>query len=755
MDEEPINRLLRAVNRRPTPEIQPIVQKERPLRLQLPKNAEIDTLYWMDDKAISGELPPDHVEVKVMFNGVNAVDVDIATGQSHGLQLGLDAAGFVTRVGASVGKLSIGQRVAVCHTDAFATHIRVSQQMVHVLPENVSLELAASIPHVYTAAAYGIFDVAHLSKGERVLVTQATGGLGQALISLAQYMGAEVYAIVSSEEKRAYLTERFGIPSSNILSSVGTALLHKARTATAQQGFDVVFNTLGGENLSVLCDSVAPFGRFVDYNQEDVKMNASLQMRPLGQNISFTSVDTVLLMQKYPARASKLLERVISLLESRIIDPANPSIYDWTHMAAAFAAIRDRTRVGKIVLHLTNQSEGLVVPKESVPLKLHASGTYVISGGMGGIGRAVACYLADHGARHIVLLSRSSEIKGDAKRTMNYLENLDVDVRVMICDITDEAAVATAIHTISADMPKIKGLVHGAMLLSDGLFEKMTYEQWLVATRPKIEGTWNLHKHMPDDLDFFIMLSSIAGICGNLGQANYAAGNTYQDAMAHYRRSLGLKACVIDLGAIGNFGWLQDNITGSTFGEQMKHLVINPDELFTILTAAITGCSFGGAACPVQLITGIGTGGSSLEHLAAGGQRNYYWLDDQGRFAYLRYLGARTSTSNSSTADKDDIKLALAGVTTLSDAATIVQSALVNKLARAMMIAPGEIDVNRPITSYGVDSLVAAKLRNWCVQEIQSQISVFEFLNAVPISILVWQIVEKIPPTADSDKRAS
>ena len=752
MDDEPLNKMLRSIGKTPEPEEQLILQHDRPVRLKMSKNGKIDGLYFAEDEEATGPLLKGFVEIEVKANAINSLDVEVASGRSPGLHLGIDVSGVVSKVGAGVHRLCVGDRVALTNQDAFRTHVRVPENVPQVIPAHIDLEQAAAIPFVYMAAYQGIFELAHLSKGDKVLITQASGSLGQALVTLAKFVGADVYATAGSAEKRKFLVNQFDIAPDHILDSTSPSFVRAARRLTSDEGFDAILNALSGGQLSALCSCVAPFGRLINFNQEDVNVNASVQLRRLGQNISFSSVDMPLLLEKAPQRASHLLAEVFSLLRSKAIQPLRPTVFDYSDLKKAFITAQNRTHIGKIVLCLTEASKGPVVPYDSHSLKLRSDGTYALSGGLGGVGRALACYLADNGAKHIALLSRSTEVKGDAVTTMKYLNDLNVNVKVIACDVTNKEAVQNALDKINEEMPPVKGVVHGAMQLRDGLYEKMTYEQWITCTQPKIEGTWNMHEVMPKDVDFFIMLSSIAGICGNPGQSNYAAGNSYQDAMSHYRRSLGLKACTIDVGGVGNFGWLEDNKEGSTFAEMISHLIINPDELFLMFKCSATGYTSFENPCPTQLITGIGTGGMSAAHVAAGGKSDYFWLKMQGRFAYLRQLDARTTNTLISNTEGGEFKTALASATSMSEAATIVQGALAAKLAKSMMIAVEEIDTSLPVSSYGVDSLVAAELRNWCVQEVKAVVSVFEFLSAVAISALSFQIAEKsalVPETVE------
>ena len=292
-------------------------------------------------------------------------------------------------------------------------------------------------------------------------------------------------------------------------------------------------------------------------------------------------------------------------------------------------------------------------------------------------------------------------------------------------------------------MPPIKGVVQGAMVLRDGLFETMSYDKWNQATTPKIQGSWNLHEFLPHDLDFFIMLSSLAGILGNRGQSNYCAGNTYQDQLAYYRRSLGLPGQVVDLGAIGGLGWFEENKEDLKFAETMQNLIVGAEEFYSLMKSAMTGYSNGENQVPTQIVTGVGSGGLNKANRAAGAQIDYYWLNESPRMSYLRQLDLHSTLQAEEGDEMGELKGSLTAVTNLAQATDLIQNAVASKLAKSMMVAIDEIDVNRPVSSYGVDSLVAAEMRNWCFKDLKADISVFELLSGNPITVLAEQIANK------------
>jgi NAD(P)-dependent dehydrogenase (short-subunit alcohol dehydrogenase family) len=176
--------------------------------------------------------------------------------------------------------------------------------------------------------------------------------------------------------------------------------------------------------------------------------------------------------------------------------------------------------------------------------------TYLLSGGLGGLGRNISRWMTDRGARNLVFVSRSGDKNSEANEFLQSLRNEGINAVVYACDIGNRVDVAAVFERCRAEMPPIKGAIQAAMSLADAAFTNMTPEQWTLSVNPKAPGAWNLHKNLPKDLDFFVMLSSSSGIAGTRGQANYAAGNTFLDALAHYRVSCGLKAVSINVGPV-------------------------------------------------------------------------------------------------------------------------------------------------------------------------------------------------------------
>ena len=180
--------------------------------------------------------------------------------------------------------------------------------------------------------------------------------------------------------------------------------------------------------------------------------------------------------------------------------------------------------------------------------------SYLITGGMGGIGLTLAKYMSEQGARNIVLMGRKG-LHPSARETVDTLTASGTNIVIAKGDVSKKEDVTDVLSQISETLPPLRGIIHTAGVLHDGLLLKLNWSDFSDVMAPKVAGAWYLHaltKELP--LDFFVLCSSMASITGSPGQANYAAANAFLDALTHYRRALGLKTMCINWGIWGDVG---------------------------------------------------------------------------------------------------------------------------------------------------------------------------------------------------------
>jgi NADP-dependent 3-hydroxy acid dehydrogenase YdfG len=364
-----------------------------------------------------------------------------------------------------------------------------------------------------------------------------------------------VYATVSSEEECS-IVGSLCIPRDHILSDSDEEIAAGTKRLTRGKGFDVILNhSMTGEAFRHLWLLTAPFGVFIDASRMNVSNNTALDIAPFQRGSSFSVVNMDLLLRSDHSLIAEISEGAASLLtRSAIHSVTSKTVFAANTIVKAFESLQRHGHVGKTVVSFNHRDQVPILPSARNPIILNKRSTYIIAGGLGGLGQSLARLLVRNGANNLVFLSRSGARSVDAQKLMENLAATHVVAKSYECDISDENALKGVLQQCSEEMPPIKGIIQSAAVLNDSVYENMTHEMWQGTIRPKIHGTQLLHNLLPKDMDFFVMLSSISGVVGNRSQANYAAGNTFQDALARHRRQQGLPAVSIDLGLMLDIG---------------------------------------------------------------------------------------------------------------------------------------------------------------------------------------------------------
>lgn len=475
----------------------------------------------------------DYVQVRVEAAGLNFRDVLNVLGLYPGDPgpIGGDFAGVVTQLGDGVTGLEVGQRVYGSMQGAFASRFNVPAQFLAPIPDGISAVEAATIP----AAALTVrlsFDWAQLKPGDKVLIHAASGGVGLAAVQMAQRCGATVFATASTY-KRATL-RKLGVKY--VYDSRTTDFADQILADTDGAGVDVVLNSLTGEGfIEATLKATARNGRFAEIAKRDIW--SPEQMTEARADIAYeiVALDTVMLTD--PERIRDLLTEVSEGLGSNQWVPLPAEIYPVTEARAAFRRMQQARHIGKIVVQMPN------------PLQPRPDRTYLITGGLGAIGLHTAAYLAQLGAGDIVLTSRRAP-DADVQQTIDDItERYKCRIHAFSTDVGVEAEVATLLDRIRAELPPLAGVAHFAGVLDDALLSQQSPERFRAALAPKAFGACHLDRWTADDdLDFFIVSSSVSSLFGSPGQANYATANALLDGLVAHRRARGLPATGVNFG---------------------------------------------------------------------------------------------------------------------------------------------------------------------------------------------------------------
>ncbi|KAK3389414.1 hypothetical protein B0H63DRAFT_518643 [Podospora didyma] len=725
-----------------TPVLQPFFQPDRPLRLAIGTTGLLETLAFDDDSSANESLPMDFVEIEPKAFGVNFRDVMVAMGQLASQTMGYDCAGIITRVGsdAALNGYKVGDRVSVLLRGHYGSRTRVHWTSTVHIPNEMSFETAASLPTQYVAAYVSLYDIAKLQKGETVLIHSATGGVGQAAVMMAQHVGAEVFVTVGSEEKRDFVMRQFGIASDHIFSSRDLSFAAGVMAMTNEKGADVVLNSLAGPLLQESFNCLAPFGRFVEIGKRDLELNNSLSMEAFTRAVSFSSVDVVALGERRPGETNRIMKDIIRLVAEKEISLVYPiTVYSLLDVEKAFRLMQAGKHMGKIVLSVSPDTLVPVVPQKQTT-RLSNDASYLVVGGFGGIGRSVCRWLAEHGAKSLVIISRTAGHSKKVQELRTELNDIsrDVNIRAICCDVSDMADLRRALDACAPDgVPPIRGVIHGGMVLRDSILEQMTLDEHNTAIAPKVHGSWNLHQYFSghQDLDFYIMLSSLIGVVGFASQSNYSAGGAFQDALAQHRVSGGLPGVSIDLGVVKSVGYLAESNSASKTIEALQthgFMTLSEADVLAAIGSAIT-TPFAG-----QLALGLNTG----PH----GQSDMSPLKRDLRFSGLKYRepGQNGSVQRVAVAaGAGDLAAQITQASTLEEATGAIISGITSKLMDIFMISDDEAAPSKSLAEFGVDSLVAVELRNMLALKAGAELSIFDIIQSPSLTALARHVAVK------------
>ncbi|KND87310.1 Lovastatin diketide synthase LovF [Tolypocladium ophioglossoides CBS 100239] len=728
----------------------PLFQDQRPLRLEIGIPGLLDTLAFNDDKEAdvgsSDDTQAEMVEIEPRAYGLNFRDVMVAMGQLRERVMGLECAGIITRVGseAAAQGFAVGDRVMALLLGPYSSRARVGWHGVAHMPEGMSFDDAASLPMIFSTAYVGLVDVARLRHGQSVLIHAAAGGVGQAAIMLAKdYLGADVYATVGSQAKRDLLTREYGIPPERIFNSRDASFAPAVLAATGGRGVDVVLNSLAGPLLQAGFDVLAPFGHFVEIGKRDLEGNSLLEMATFSRVASFTSLDMMTLLRERGPHVHRVLGEVARLVGNKAIGPIHPvTVFPMRQVARAFRLLQTGKHTGKIVMSVEPDEEVRVLPQAATP-KLRPDASYLLVGGIGGLGRSIAYWMVDHGARNLILLSRSAG-KQNSGAFVSQLREAGCRVVAISCDVANNEDLARALDTCERDeqLPPVRGVIQGAMVLQDSILEQMTLDDWQTAIRPKVAGSWNLHSRFsqPRSLDFFVMLSSLSCILGWASQTNYAAGGSYQDALARRRQTTGLPAVSIDIGIVKGVGYVAESRVVSDRMRRAAHSLMLPDDAVLRSIAAAVLHPFD----QPQILLGLNSGPGPQWDPASESQ-----MGRDARFVPLKYRRPPSTQAqqlgDGADAEAKPLSALLQEAGSRDKATQLVGDAIAAKLGDIFMIPMDDIDLAKPPALYGVDSLVAVELRNMLMLQAASDVSIFSILQSASLAALASDVVAKSP----------
>jgi acyl transferase domain-containing protein/NAD(P)-dependent dehydrogenase (short-subunit alcohol dehydrogenase family)/acyl carrier protein len=520
---------------------------DEPFRLKISEYGVLENLTLAP---LSRRTPePNEVEIQVRAVGLNFRDVLNALGMlkahteamgitsTDDLPFGGECAGVVTAVGEQVTHLKVGDEVIAAQTiGSLSSFVNVPGAFVVRKPRVLSFEAAATIPTAFLTAYYGLHHQAQLKAGERVLIHAAAGGVGQAAVQVAHHLGATVFG-TASPTKWQHL-QQMGV--AQVFHSRTLDFASEVLEATEGAGVDVVLNSLNGEFISKSVELLGTGGRFVEIGK--IGIWSTEQMQQARPDVRYAPFDLLDISLAEPDAIATLLAELMTKFEQGNFQPLPHKVFAIGDVVNAFRYMAQAKHIGKVVISIPAPDAG------QTDSLIKGDSTYLITGGLGALGLKVAQWFVEQGAKHLVLTGRSG-ISETVRPAIATMQQSGAQVEVMTADVADPNSVKRLLESVQGSMPPLKGIIHAAGVLDDGMLLGQNWKRFQRVLMPKVAGAWNLHNLTRDlPLDFFVCFSSISSVLGSPGQGNYAAANAFLDALAHQRRSHNLPALSLNWG---------------------------------------------------------------------------------------------------------------------------------------------------------------------------------------------------------------
>ncbi len=426
---------------------------------------------------------------------------------------------------------------------SFASHVVTRSEFVQRRPAAMTAEEGAAFPIAFVTAGFCLGHLAKMQPGDRVLIHAAAGGVGMAAVRFAQRVGAEVFATAGSAWKRELLAS-MGIR--HVMDSRGTDFAAEIMLATRGQGVDIVLNSLSGDAIEASFKVLARGGRFVEIGKRDIKTPEWVAAR--RRDYRYFIVDWGETAERHPKLIGGMLAALVDEVRRGTLTTLPRHEFALDDIERAFRFMAQARHAGKIVVR-----HGPVRP-----VAIRADGTYIVTGGLSGLGPVIARWLAERGAGRLVLVSRRG-VTPETAPLLDALRSQGTEVIAEALDVTDEAALRTLVGRIRSQGPPLRGVIHSAGALDDAALLQQDMSRFARVLAPKVRGAWLLDTlTRSDPLDFFVLFSSVSSVFGSPGQANHAAANAFLDVLARERTADGRPGLSINWGAWTEVGAAAD-----------------------------------------------------------------------------------------------------------------------------------------------------------------------------------------------------
>ena len=674
------------------------------------------------------EAPPvkrDDVEIEVSAAALNFRDIMITLGllpslaferSAFGYAVGMEGCGVVSRVGSEVQRFRPGDEVSFIQSGSIAGRVVVDQNLVLHKPRRLKREEAASVLSVYVTAYYSLVYLGRLSKNKRVLIHSGMGGVGQAAISVAKHVGAEIFATAGSQDKRDQLLAKGAVAA---FDSHDYGWYDELMEATGGEGVDVILNSLAGRHVELCLQALRPGGWHCEIGKVDIYSDNELRLRVFRKNLRFAAIDVDRLLLDDPFLIREISRICLDLLETGAFSSLPVTVFPYRDYEKVFRLMTTGQHQGKLVLQAPEDSDRLGIPITDLRPLFDPEATYLVTGGLGGFGLRVIPYLICAGARHITLMDRDPKRRRDIDWMIKVSSLKYIDAPFEFDIVTGDVAVEADVRRCVANLKKpLKGIFHLAGVLDDRLLDDLTAESVAKVFAPKAHGAIHLHRATSDhQLDHFVMFSSTSSVVGNPGQINYSAANAFMDGLAACRRREGKPGLSFIMTAIVDAGMASRSLPVMRMLRASGLPPISSEFAISNLDYALRSTS-------------------GHDHLVAVLFERLGWMVDTAD--YLR-IGRHMR-------NQDAFKVAADDSLTLDN----VVAQIVEKVAE--LCGHDECSPDELLANYGLTSISVAELMTFIQMQFNFRVSVIELMTKATALSLAQNIIHgKQDDEADQD----
>ncbi|KAL2060534.1 hypothetical protein VTL71DRAFT_9175 [Oculimacula yallundae] len=707
-------------------------------RLTARKPRQIESIHWVNYPLES--IHSSHVRVEVMAAVVDHHDVNTAKTivDPRRLTFGQEGSGIITEVGDQVKDFRCGDKVMFLRHGATSSHIDLQPASCMKLSGDTAMELAASLPSACTAASLAVHDFGKIQANSIVLLPFVQSNTHIAVLKALLFVQAKIYATVESEADQTVLEKKFGILRDQIISVKSMHSSLKTALGTGQADFCIL---IGANQQRELLPFLSASATLLVISES---CSGTLAPPKLGGSQAYRIVNVRELALDQPSFIERAFTQVKDWFPVGAQEDWVPphEIFDPDQCCEAFQSTALGIPGQATTILRTPTAETRVhfpMSSSAAEIRFRSDTSYLLVGGLGGLGRAISTWMVENGARELIYLSRSATEGPDTSPFFAELRRQGCRVKVVAGSVTKFEDVTRA---IGAATGAISGVIQMSMVLRDNAVQRMSFKEWKECVEPKVEGTLNLHKALLNqELDFFLLFSSMSGVIGQIGQANYNSANAFLDSFVSYRHGLGLPASVIDIGVMGGIGVVAQTENMELRAKAAGYHILSEQDLLACITTSI----FHSQPNPdpttnkSHLVLGLWS-----DIPLADPSTHVLWKRDVRMSMAYTIDGGRGKPVSSG---KDDgveaiVLIAKTAPSLLGDDATV--QLIVKHLGHAISELLAQPDVELPPTAMlddiGLDSLNAIELSGWVAQYLSVDLPLFELMHTPTL----WDLAVKI-----------